>query len=111
MRMAYRNYKKHYSDCETVPGTYDKGTKTIEVIVPDGRMKPSGVRGECFSTYELWYEFPDGRKCFTPYRATCRKNAEKQLRKDLMRMPGCHPCDPPEGREAKIFTGGGCRGI
>lgn len=31
-RMHYSEYKNNYSECETVPGSYDKRTKTIEVM-------------------------------------------------------------------------------
>lgn len=31
-RMHYSEYKTSYSDCETVEGSYDKRTKTIEVL-------------------------------------------------------------------------------
>lgn len=31
-RMAYAEYKRFYSDCKTVDGSYDKSTKTIEVL-------------------------------------------------------------------------------
>lgn len=31
-RMHYSEYKSSYSDCETVEGSYDKRTKTIEVM-------------------------------------------------------------------------------
>ena len=31
-RMHYSEYKTSYSDCETVSGSYDKRTKTIEVM-------------------------------------------------------------------------------
>lgn len=47
--MKYSRYKKSYSDCETIHGTYDKETKTIGVVIPDGRMKNSGVRGQSYS--------------------------------------------------------------
>ena len=47
-RMRYAQYKKHYADCKTVPGSYDKADRTIEVLLPEGRVKPSGVRGEHF---------------------------------------------------------------
>lgn len=30
--MHYSEYKTSYSDCETVSGSYDKRTKTIEVM-------------------------------------------------------------------------------
>lgn len=31
-RMHYGEYKRDYADCETVEGSYDKRTKTIEVM-------------------------------------------------------------------------------
>lgn len=31
-RMHYAEYKRNYSNCETVEGSYDKKTKTIEVM-------------------------------------------------------------------------------
>ena len=80
-RMKYRRYKQYYSDCETVFGTYDKATKTIEVEIPDGRMKPSGVRGQRFSTYWLSVgESPE--KVFTQgFKATSLDNAIKQAKR------------------------------
>ena len=56
-RMLYRRYKQSYADCDTVPGTYDKATKSIVVIVPDGRMKKSGTRGKTYS--HLWFDGVD----------------------------------------------------
>lgn len=32
IRMHYGEYKRNYSDCMTVEGSYDKATKTIEVM-------------------------------------------------------------------------------
>ena len=75
--MTYSRYKKHYSDCETVRGSYDKSTKTIAVIIPAGRMKKSGVRGEHFHAYEI-YCMDKGRKCYIVYRAVSLENALKQ---------------------------------
>ena len=31
-RMHYSEYKNNYADCKTVDGSYDKATKTIEVM-------------------------------------------------------------------------------
>lgn len=58
-RMLYRRYKTSFSDCEIVPGTYDKATKTIEVEIPEGRMKKSGVRGKRFH----WMYFDGVENC------------------------------------------------
>lgn len=79
--MRYSQYKKHYADCATVPGTYDKDRKTIDVIVPEGRMKPSGVRGEQFRT--IWLNVGDGPdKLFKQgFKAICYENAVKQAKK------------------------------
>lgn len=78
-RMLYRRYKSHYSDCDTVPDSYDKTTKSIDVFLPDGREKPSGVRGKHFRGYEFITD-RGNRVC---YRAVCEENARKQMKKDF----------------------------
>jgi len=62
-RMPYKQYKEHYSDCETVAGSYwgrditiGRYTPSIEVIIREGRLKKSGVRGKHYSGYELTNE-------------------------------------------------------
>ena len=49
MRMSYRRYKQHYSDCKA--HDYNASDKTIEVDIPYGRMKDSGVRGKKYDTF------------------------------------------------------------
>lgn len=78
VEMFYRNYKKHYADCETVEGSYDDEFGIIKVIVRAGRMKPSGVRGEHFKGYEL--ENEEGKR--TTYRAVSEENALKRAHKE-----------------------------
>lgn len=39
-RMTYRDYKRHYANCETVRGSYDASRKTIIVLVPASMMQP-----------------------------------------------------------------------
>lgn len=81
--MLYRRYKQHFSDCETVAGSYDKERKTIEVLLPDGRLKPSGVRGQTFKHMEFsGIENATGRTVRCTIKATCRQNAIKRLPKD-----------------------------
>lgn len=82
-RMPYRRFKTSFSDCETLPGSYDASTKTIVVRLPEGRLKPSGVRGQRF----LWLEFngienATGRKVRCTIKAICLENAIKRLPKD-----------------------------
>ena len=62
-RMSYKQYKEHYSDCETVEGSYlgrdisvGRNTPTIEVIIREGRLKKSGVRGKHYKGFELTNE-------------------------------------------------------
>ena len=83
-RMPYKQYKEHYSDCETVNGSFFRdehtGDSFIKVIIRNGRMKASGVRGQHFSGYEIeWFE--NGEKCFHSFRAVSEDNALKQARK------------------------------
>lgn len=102
LRMPYRNYKQHYSDCETVTGSYDKIAKSIEVVVPDNRMKPSGVRGRRFSGYQFWFTDNAGQAKYCTYRAVSRENAMRQHIKTC-KQEGWTPCEPPVGNVDKIF--------
>jgi len=80
--MLYRRYKQHFADCETVVGSYDKNNKTIEVMLPDGRLKPSGVRGQTFKYMEfIGVENATGRPVSCTIKATCKDNAVKRLSK------------------------------
>lgn len=84
IRMQYRQYKEHYADCETVPGSFyqDDFGSFIDVIVRAGRMKNSGVRGEHFAGYEI--EFTEnGKTQACTYRAVCEDNALKRAQKDF----------------------------
>ena len=84
--MPYRQYKEHYSDCETVIVSFDRhedshgichGDPTIKVIIRAGRLKNSGVRGKHF----YWFKFEDGNGRVLCYRAVCEENARKQMTK------------------------------
>lgn len=76
--MPYRQYKEHYSDCETVVDSYDSENATIKVIIRAGRLKASGVRGKHFAGY--CFETPYGYK--KTYRAVSEENARKQMLKE-----------------------------
>lgn len=83
MKMPYRQYKAHYADCETVIDSYEmiRGHAYIKVIVRDGRLKASGVRGETYSGYEISYK--EGEKTYRAvYRAVSEENALKRFRKE-----------------------------
>lgn len=82
-RMLYRRYKTSFSDCETLPGSYDPQNKTIIVFIPAGRMKPSGVRGQSYRYMEFTgTENVTGRKVRITIKAICRENAIKRLPRD-----------------------------
>ena len=42
-RMHYSKHENNYSDCETVPRSYDKRTKTIEVLTLKRKIRNSAV--------------------------------------------------------------------
>ncbi len=100
--MWYGRYKQHYADCETVPGSYNKALRTIQVIIPEGRKKPSGVRGKSFRGYELWLRMADGKEGYCTYRAVSYDNAMKQHRK-WCKENGWTPIDPPPGKIAHVY--------
>lgn len=52
VRMHYSQYKNEYADCQTVEGSYDKATKTIEVMTKVARtftrcVNVAAIRGLC----------------------------------------------------------------
>ena len=51
-RMAYRDYKRHYPNCETVRGSYDATSKTVVVLVPVEMLQPQ--RGASRFDPKLW---------------------------------------------------------
>ena len=88
--MPYRQYKEHYGDCETLIGSYDNHEKeslnsrrriapTIVVIIREGRLKNSGVRGKHYSGYEL--KNANGERIV--YRAVCEGNAIRRAEKEF----------------------------
>lgn len=82
--MLYRRYKQHFADCEVVAGSYDKKNKTIEVMLPDGRLKPSGVRGKTYHYMEFHgIEQGTGRAVRCTIKAVSRDNAVKRLARDV----------------------------
>lgn len=86
-RMPYKQYKEHYSDCEILAGSFDDGCDshgrkiaetTVEVIIREGRLKNSGVRGKHFYRFEFKTD-NGGMVC---YRAVSEENARKRMLKD-----------------------------
>lgn len=81
IKMGYKQYKEHYSDCETVAGSfvrYEDGYSDIQVIVKAGRMKASGVRYQHFAGYEVTNE----EGTFITYRAVSEENAIRRADKE-----------------------------
>ena len=80
--MLYRRYKTSYADCKTVPDTYDKANKTIQVIIPDGRMKPSGTRGQRYLYINFDGISKSGKSVYAVIKAVSTRNAIKRLLND-----------------------------
>lgn len=92
--MPYKQYREHYSDCETVIGSYDDktddhgfqhGHPTIKVIIREGRLKASGVRGKHFCGFRfrsVELDPKSGKPYAITIRAVSEENALKQLAKD-----------------------------
>jgi len=80
-RMPYKQYKEHYSDCETVCDSFEKTRfgSYIDVIIREGRLKESGVRGQHYSGYECTNS--DGMK--VTYKAVCEDNAIRRAEKEF----------------------------
>ena len=81
-KMPYKQYKEHYSDCETVAGSFERDmhqNSTIQVIVRKGRLKNSGVRGKRF--YGWLIKLDDGTVHY--YKAVSPENAIKQMKKEF----------------------------
>lgn len=78
-KMPYKQYKEHYSDCETIIDSFDRtnGNSTIKVIIREGRLKNSGIRGKKF--YRFTFKI-DGIGVDT-FKAVSLENAEKQCKK------------------------------
>lgn len=77
--MPYRQYKEHYADCELLAGSWNEQERTVGVIVREGRLKNSGVRGRQFSDY--MFKNSNGR-CRCIY-AVSEENAWKRLEKEM----------------------------
>ena len=72
------NYKEHYADCELLAGSWNEQERTVGVIVREGRLKNSGVRGRQFADYL----FKNGSRCRCVY-AVCEENAWKRIEKEF----------------------------
>ena len=81
-RMPYRQYKEHYCDCETLAGSFEEATRntvaTIAVIIRDGRLKASGVRGKHYSGYA----FQDENGMRIAYRAISEETAARRVNRE-----------------------------
>lgn len=79
MTMEYSRYKKHYPDCETIIDSFcvdGSETSYIDVIIRDGRLKNSGVRGKHYSIFRFYNE--DAHK-FESLKAISEETARKRL--------------------------------
>lgn len=90
-KMPYKQFKDHYADCETVIDSYEEhvdrfgyvvAPPTIEVIIREGRLKVSGVRGKHFAGYRIRFTL-DGKQYINPYRAVSELTAIRQAMREV----------------------------
>lgn len=89
--MPYKQYKERYADCETVIDSFVRprfGVSYIDVIIREGRLKPSGVRGKHFHSYRLAWEEEDGRHTGA-FVAVDYEHAEAQFHKMVGKNAEC----------------------
>lgn len=85
--MPYKQFKERYADCEKLAGSYVEsdggyGVARITVIIREGRLKASGVRGKHFHSYGIGF-VKDGHKYTTPYVAIDEDHATARFEKDF----------------------------
>ena len=81
--MPYKQYKERYADCETVIDSFVRprfGVSHIDVIIREGRLKASGVRGKHFHSFRLGWE-EEGGKHTSPFVAVDLDHAMAQAQK------------------------------
>ena len=83
--MPYRLYKAHYADCETICDSFryrvtarDREEAVISVIIREGRLKASGVRGEQYSLFTFYNAATAERKVL---KAISETTARRRLPK------------------------------
>ena len=89
--MPYKQYKERYADCETVIDSFVRprfGGCYIDVIIREGRLKASGVRGKHFHSYRLAWEEEDGRHTGA-FVAVDYEHAEAQFHKMVSKNAEC----------------------
>lgn len=89
--MPYKQYKERYADCETVIDSFVRprfGGCYIDVIIREGRLKASGVRGKHFHSYRLVWEEEDGRHTGA-FVAVDYEHAEAQFHKMVGKYAEC----------------------
>jgi len=89
--MPYKQYKERYADCETVIDSFVRprfGVSHIDVIIREGRLKASGVRGKHFHSYALEWE-EDGEIIRGVFVAVDYEHAEAQFHKMVGKYAEC----------------------
>lgn len=82
--MPYKQFKEHYSDCETIEGSFRRnrnGDAFIKVIIREGRLKASGVRGRHYKGYQFMVTV-NGEEFWVVYRAITENNALERVKRD-----------------------------
>lgn len=92
-KMPYRQFKEHYSDCETVIDSFERdrhGESFIKVIIREGRLKNSGVRGKHYKGFEFFFD-SEGKEYGCTFRAISEETALRQLKKAFPKATNIQP--------------------
>lgn len=84
VRLPYREYKQRWADHKTVPGSYDKQERTIEVIFDNEEMKAKTNLGNRYHLESFYFRFDGVQRGISPvvdFQAKTRENAIRNARK------------------------------
>lgn len=79
-RLPYREYKTRWADHKTVYGSYDKETKTIEVIFTADEMKAKTNLGNRYKMDTYFFLFDGVEKGYLPASEFTAKTHENAVR-------------------------------
>lgn len=88
--MPYKQYKEHYSDCETVACSFDDEDRTIDVIIRAGRLKPNGTRFRHYKRFTLMNEAEQQITYYAISEETAMRRANKEYKNHEWRIVKIH---------------------
>lgn len=87
VRLPYREYMSKWATHKTVPGSYDRTDKTIEVLFTDEEMKQKTNLGNRYCMNSYWFRFDGVEKYVSPiveFQAKTKENATRNAKRYAM---------------------------